>query len=664
MKKFTLLFAFALVAFAPMFADEWCGFVAHVFPGQADNREELDIKAEVQMGTVVETGSWFIDELKSSDPSVISVSCANESCTKIIFMALKGGTATVSYRQMGNNGKEDCYTYHSIEYTVTKADPVAQFKFDGEIATEAYVYLNDFNPTLSAEFLMPTPLLQDGKVYTLNKKVPVNEILFESTHPEIAYMDESGKLQLVAKGQTTITASWAGNESWNAIKTQIDIYVSEPLYLRVAGKRVTRYNMEDILGDGKAVYDSLNHTLTLNNIDWDFEDHDIDAKYGAIEYWGPCDTFLIVLNGINTIANATIGINTKTHNREKDLGKQDLYIRSVNDGILRCSGEHTEILVDGYLGVEENANIQISCNSRWETAVVAEGMWVTDGCKVVISSEGEKGIAVDVPYLFLDEHVYLQGCEFKDASESPSEYGFYNEEGDKAWMVAILSEKVEGYGEAETPDNDKETSINISNTETSSSEDAEDIAMISLGENDNYNEEQQQLELSTTLSEKEVKDALSLFGPGANALKYMLPGSISFFIPAGKGSIQIECQTFLGKLNIQLEGLPAYALSQAVMGWAKVDYDVEVDTYVVIYLTKGIFAAPAHIVAAQHDEPGETAGAFIKGLKITPKKVIDEPTAIDSIEQENEVRSVKYFENGQLIILKNGIRYNAQGKVL
>ena len=536
-----------------------------------------------------------------------------------------------------------------------KSDPLARFEVGGKPAAgPTFQCLNDVNESVKAGFYMPTPYEQDGQMYTLNKTIPVSELSFHSTLPDVAYMDANGKLQLVAKGHTTISASWPGNEEWNSGYAEIEVYVSEPLYLRVAGQKVTRYNMSDIMGDGKAVYDSLKHTLTLHGVTWDFSDHNIDAKYGVIEYWGPCDSLIIELDGVNTFTNTTIGINTKAHDRETDLGDNDVYIRSINDGILRCSGDDSQVLLDGWLIVEAGANIQIACDSRWETAVTAGGMWVDDGCQIVISSEGERGKAADIPFLELDDHVYLQGCKYISYEISPSLYGFYTENGEVAWMVAILSEQIGGYGEAETADSEKETNINLGE---SSSEDTEDIAMISLGENDQYNDETKQLELSTVLSDKEVEDALALFGPGASALKYMLPGSISFFIPAGKGSIQIECKTGFGDLKLMLQGLPAVTLSQVVMGWANVDYDVEVDTYVVIYLASKIHA-PARMPAIQLDEE-PVVGAYIKGIKITPNGVA---SGINALEQKPEGANMKRIENGQLLILRGDKTYTVMGQ--
>jgi len=46
-------------------------------------------------------------------------------------------------------------------------------------------------------------------------------------------------------------------------------------------------------------------------------------------------------------------------------------------------------------------------------------------------------------------------------------------------------------------------------------------------------------------------------------------------------------------------------------------------------------------------------------LVIAPKM----PTAVENVQGDN-VQSTKVIENGQLFIVKNGIKYNAQGKVV
>jgi hypothetical protein len=55
------------------------------------------------------------------------------------------------------------------------------------------------------------------------------------------------------------------------------------------------------------------------------------------------------------------------------------------------------------------------------------------------------------------------------------------------------------------------------------------------------------------------------------------------------------------------------------------------------------------------------AGVYIKGLKVTPETAM--PTAIESV-QESDTRSQKLIEDGRFIILREGVKYNAQGAVL
>ena len=47
----------------------------------------------------------------------------------------------------------------------------------------------------------------------------------------------------------------------------------------------------------------------------------------------------------------------------------------------------------------------------------------------------------------------------------------------------------------------------------------------------------------------------------------------------------------------------------------------------------------------------------IYGVSIVEK---DAATAIDNV--ENDVKAVKTIENGQLVIIKNGVRYNVAGQ--
>ena len=185
--------------------------------------------------------------------------------------------------------------------------------------------------------------------------------------------------------------------------------------------------------------------------------------------------------------------------------------------------------------------------------------------------------------------------------------------------------------------------------------------MVVLGEQDKYNSEAEQLEIYSLLSEDVVKEAITTFGAGSEALKSALPGSISFFVPAGVGSIQIEFCTKNGYVNVLLEDVEAQLLAQTVMGWMKVPYNTTKDTYVVIYLTPSVKqSVPAYIAAVYMDDEEPATGAYIKNIKVDPKDV--SPTTGIENRQEPVVKSQKLIKDGQMIILRGDKTFTVMGQ--
>lgn len=206
-----------------------------------------------------------------------------------------------------------------------------------------------------------------------------------------------------------------------------------------------------------------------------------------------------------------------------------------------------------------------------------------------------------------------------------------------------------GLGPAVVPD-DKPTTI------TFDEEGNDGAALFNATANDFYNETEKRLEISTTLTDEEVATALESLVPGSSEWVAALPGSIIFDVPAGKGEIEIECQTFPGfELKVKVAGKAAVSVTQASLGKAKVSYNVETDTHVVIYLHGGSDSAPARI-ATDGDETND-AGAYIKSIIITPAQV---PTATETVNTAD--KPVKFLLNGQLLILTpNGNVYDVTG---
>ena len=126
------------------------------------------------------------------------------------------------------------------------------------------------------------------------------EITYTSTKTEVATVDESGKVTVIGKGQTTIKATIKetssfyfdpAEHSYTLNITELD----EDYGLTVGGVKVTSNNASNVFGDGKVSFDAGESILTLNNANIEPE---VEA-YG-IEYTQNSN-LTIKLIGTNTI---------------------------------------------------------------------------------------------------------------------------------------------------------------------------------------------------------------------------------------------------------------------------------------------------------------------------------------------------------------------------
>ena len=660
MKKIYTIVSMFLISMLPMTAYADCMFTDSILPGQYRERNAHHVEATIPVGTIVDTEALLITDFASTDSSVVLP--YNSGNKQIKMYALAVGKAIVSYTQAGIDGSDLCYSNHSVNYTVVKGTPQGGFEVGGSgVATEYDYDMGDNLPYISAMFYTPTALIQGGVPMTLRKKVDASQISYQTTDASVAYMNTStGRLVIVGGGTATITASWPGNDNWNEVVATLKVNVeADPLRLKVAGVKVDKTNKNDILGDGKAVYDSETQTLTLHNVNWDFSDHSIDTKYGAIEFWGAGE-FKVLLDGKNVFSNTSIGINTKVHNTVKNQGEIDLLIEGKNNGSLQMTVYETQIICDEWVFID-TAEICISTEARYREAFEASALVVSDKSRVVISAYGENGKAADVRTLHIDEHMYLQDVHFLSAEVSPSKYGFYTEAGEIATVVSILPYSVRTVGSIETvPSATEETEVALAPAAEPApgEEPQEEVAAISLGENDQYNETKKQLEIVTTLTDEEVNEALKTFGPAAEALKYMLPGTISFFIPAGNGEIQLQCETANGKqIQLKIGDLLPQSIIQAAMDWVKVKYDVKEDTYVILYIgDQKASEMPAYRRMVAEEAPAVSAA--VKALKIKPADV---PAGIENIINDQAPITNKVLRDGQLLILRDGKTYTVTG---
>ncbi len=191
--------------------------------------------------------------------------------------------------------------------------------------------------------------------------------------------------------------------------------------------------------------------------------------------------------------------------------------------------------------------------------------------------------------------------------------------------------------------------------------DGSEMLGVTLDAKDNYNKEEGRIEVASTNTAAEVDAKLDKAFSGTASLKPFLPGTITFELPAGEGTIEIDCQTMPGytlKVRIAEYGT-AYITStieQALRSKATVNYSVTQNTYVVIYLEGApAGSAPARIARSAAEE---NAGAYIWSITVIPDKT---PTGIDTTDIHQSANA-KFIKDGILYIRHNGRVYTAQGQ--
>ena len=161
------------------------------------------------------------------------------------------------------------------------------------------------------------------------------------------------------------------------------------------------------------------------------------------------------------------------------------------------------------------------------------------------------------------------------------------------------------------------------------------------------------INIATTTPEEQIDEILETLVPGSSMFKYFLPDVLDVYLPAGEGSMNLDCQTFGYTIVVRDEnGNILATISQNEQGVAVAEYNLAQETHVIIYLKGAPATAPARL---RENETVET-GANIYKVTIIPLKAI---TGIETVQNDNA--SSKRFIDGQLYILRNGKMYNIHG---
>ena len=601
---------------------------AHFSGLGADNVLHMEVGDVVSIPELVgATGSVLHMSAKTVEGIRVAVLTEDD-----MIQAVGPGNATFIGLVTSLNGQTLNCEY-SFDIVVTSAQPQKQspeLSFD---ETELYT-------ELGMTFTPPT--------FHNPHNVPINK--WNSQNMNVAEVSEDGSIVTIkAVGDAYIFCESFETDTYYAQSVGYTIHVTTT-GLTVAGVLVNSGNAQNIVGNGTAWYDEPNRTLYLSGFNYTGQNilngapaHVKAAGSGvnAAIIYTPKDNIplTIMVDSAVFIRNAETCIyapNTPVVMMGSDRGgymtmdATSVAVSAVAYKIHQCwvsaSGGSAALALGQELGMSRGSyllatsnGVAIQCHSFVKTTEVVDGY------------------EIDV----LTEGVYFQ-----------ENYGFFSTNKQFAKVVEIGKKAV-------VVPNDEITTIDFTQTDPEGNE----SVIFSADVDNTFNEETGQLELSTSLTDEEVADALENLLPGSSAWVSALPGSIVFDIPAGQGTIKVQFMTFPGyTLRVLVEGTASVSISSAELGWSRVDYNVPTPVHVVIYLhAESGAGAPARISTNQNDVAN--AGAYVQAVMILPAEApgaANDHTAIDIIDANNGENG-KIMLNGQLFIIREGRVFNAAG---
>ncbi len=433
----------------------------------------------------------------------------------------------------------------------------------------------------------------------LSARAMLSNLTWTSSDERVATVDEYGRVLGVKEGETTIRVSYPGNDDFLPGKASIKVIVAGKEHLVILNTKVTDSNCNDIFGDGKASYNPKTTTLTLSNLEADADGNDFIRFEQEVPY------FNININGKCAITNTRYGIASPGYCN-----------MLITGGELTLSGSMNQIEAYDLILDKTNVTLTSSYGHGKPALLAMRRLVVRTGTHVLAKStklpdaEDEMGglaIATLYPdfgdYIdILTPHVHY----FQDLTRINWPGTYYTDDDNNEWAREVELGKTAGRLSDVEP-----TRIDFTDEESNA-------VIFSSTAEDWYDPKSDVLVLTSTVTDEQVNDALANLVPGSASWMRALPGSLALYLPAGKGKLSVECQTFKGfTLNIKIKGEEVIRVNQTAMGQFIVDYDLTTVTIVEIYLTaSGESPAPARIATSAQD--ADAAGAYIKSITVTP----------------------------------------------
>lgn len=478
---------------------------------------------------------------------------------------------------------------------------------------------------------------------TLNN--PYNcAVVWSSENTSIAEIAADGSLITPKKtGDVRIYASIADPDDPVYFYQQVSYTLQvRSIGISVMGVNVTSLNADDVLGDGKVSFDVNERTLHLYNWHMDVRDMSAEIKQGVIREEDGQMTIMLHGNCSITGAERCIFAPNAGVVIRSESKKDTVTLRAdASDGAIAIIANGLKMhealfFATGKQAAFQGVHLSIT---KWGH-VFAEALYENGGeaLRCISFQKGEGGIGgIDI---------LTPDVEWRGEDGAPK--GFFSKSGGKAVRLVEI-----GKVPMPLPD-DEITTIEFSKEDP----DGHDNIVFSASTTDTFNEETGQLEITSSFTDEQVAAAMESLIPGSSAWVDLLPGSIIFDVPAGKGEFDIECILLPGyTIKVKVGDAAVVSITPTSAGWAKVSYNVAVQTHVIVYLhAEEAASSPAHLAAKQNEEP--EAGLKLKTIMITPEKVA---AGIEQIKTEVE-GTQKILFDGQLYIIRDNKAYTVTGQ--
>ena len=198
---------------------------------------------------------------------------------------------------------------------------------------------------------------------------------------------------------------------------------------------------------------------------------------------------------------------------------------------------------------------------------------------------------------------------------------------------------------------DKETAITFTYGGPSSS-----AVLLSLQAEDSYDDQRQCVVLRTTLDDANVAQLMDNLLQNVSDDFGSVFSGVSFFLPAGKGELKLDIQTYGLQLSVHIGNSGVAHLTQNERGEAVVKYDIQEPTLVCIHASVPAAGALARQLAPKQAKEEENR-VELHSIKIRSTDV--ETDVVDM--QSNYAPCIKFLRDGKLFLLRDGKTYTIHG---